>query len=61
MILVCIGSGVNKEGRPYSKLVPIVKTRDGSEYLSLKNPTYVEVSYPLFKKFESKVEEYVAK
>lgn len=61
MELVCIGSGINKEGKPYSKLVPIVMTRDGSQYLSLKNPTYVEETYPLFKRFINNLQPYEIK
>lgn len=56
-VLVCIGSGLNKQNEEYSKLVPLVKTKSGDEYLDMKNPQYVPKKYPLFKRFSNEIKE----
>ena len=54
---VVIGNGTNKNGESYSKIVPLVKTREGNEYLDLKNPAYLDKIHPLFKKFTNEIKE----
>ena len=56
-VLVCIGSGTNKNKEDYSKLVPLVHLPSGDEYLDMKNPQYVPKKYPLFKKFSNEIKE----
>lgn len=55
--LIVIGNGKNRSGDYYSKLVPIVTTKEGSEYLDLKNPTYVDKLHPILKEFISDLQE----
>lgn len=54
---VVIGNGTNKNGEPYSRVVPIVELPGGNAYLDLKASVYLSKSYPLLKRFSSEMKE----
>ena len=57
MVYVVTATGLNKNGEPYSKLVPMVELRTGNAFLDEKNGLYVKQQYPLLKRFTNEFTE----